>query len=342
MTLPAVSVCVPLRNEQEALPLLLAALAGLDLPPARLAVFFLLDSCTDDSERVLSRAATGFPHPMTIARGLPSADPNAGRARRAAVALGIDHARSSSVGVLLSTDADSQPRSDWVRAALHGLALADVVAGRVVRSAADRDVNQSMVEAYFDRLHALRRAIDPVPWDTPMGSHHSGAANLGIKVDVYEQLGGFRPLRSGEDAVLIDDASRAGMRVRRDPSMVVETSSRRDGRAPGGLAAALREIDGHGLPNIAHPAAAAWQYRLQADARRVFGSIDDRRKVGEFGYLIGLTPDHVIGVARDCPNAEAFAMRIVPAAPFAHLVVAFADAELALTALEHAAFAEAA
>lgn len=342
MTLPAVSVCVPLRNEQEALPLLLAALARLDLPRVRLATFFLLDSCTDDSDRVLRRAAPSFPHPMTIARIGPSADANAGRARRAAIALGLDHARSSPDGILLSTDADSEPRSDWVRAAVRGLALADVVAGRVVRSAADRDVSQSKVEAYFDRLHALRRAIDPVPWDTPIGSHHSGAANLGIKVDVYEQLGGFKPLRSGEDAVLIDDASRAGMRVRRDPSMVVETSSRRDGRAPGGLAAALRDIDGHGLPSIAHPAAAVWQYRLQADARRVFGVIDDRRAVAGFGELVGLSPDHVIGVARDCPNAEAFAMRIVPAAPFPNPMVAFADAELALTALENAAFVEAA
>ena len=342
MTLAAVSICVPLRNEQEALPLLLAALAGLDLPPTRLAVFFLLDSCTDDSERVLRRAAAGFPHPITIARGIPSVDANAGRARRAAMALGLDHARSSPCDILLSTDADSQPRADWVRAALHGLALADVVAGRVIRSATDRDVAQSRVEAYFDRLHALRRTIDPVPWDASAGSHHSGGANLGFRAGAYEQLGGFRPLRSGEDAVLIDDASRAGMRVRRDPAMVVETSSRRHGRAPGGLAAALREIDGHGLPSIAHPAAAVWQYRLQADARRVFGTIDDRRAVAGFGDLIGLSPDHVIGVARDCPNAEAFAMRIVPAAPFANPMIAFGDAELALAALARTAFVEAA
>ncbi|WP_445191524.1 glycosyltransferase [Sphingomonas sp. Tas61C01] len=342
MTLAAVSVCVPLRNEQEALPSLLTALAGLDLPPARLAVFCLLDNCTDDSERVLRGAATDFPHPMTIASGTPSADANAGRARRAAMALGLDHARSGSGGILLSTDADSQPRADWVRAAFHGLALADVVAGRVIRSAADRDLDQSRVEAYFDRLHALRRTIDPVPWDTPAGSHHSGGANLGFRVDAYDRLGGFRPLRSGEDAAFIDDASRAGMRVRREPAMVVETSSRRDGRAPGGLAAALREIDGHGLPGIPHPAAAVWQYRLQADARRVFGMIDDRRAVAGFGEMIGLSADHVIGVARDCPNAEAFAMRIVPAAPFANPVIAFVDAELALAALERTAFVEAA
>lgn len=343
MILAAVSVCVPLRNEQEALPLLLAALAGLDLPPhVSLAAFFLLDSCTDDSERVLRRAAAGFPHPMTIARAASTPDANAGRARRAAMALGLAHARSSRGGILLSTDADSQPRADWVRAALHGLTVADVVAGRVTRSAGDRDLAQGRVEAYFDRLHLLRRVIDPVSWEAESGTHHSGAANLGIRIDAYERLGGFKALRSGEDAMLIDDAQRAGMRVRRDPAMVVETSSRRDGRAPDGLAAALREIDGHGVPRIAHPAAAVWQYRLQADARRAFGMIDDHRAVAGFGDLIGLSADHVIGVARDCPNAEAFAMRIVPAAPFPNTMVGFGDAELALTALERTAFAEAA
>ena len=30
---------------------------------------------------------------------------------------------------------------------------------------------------------------------------------------------------------------------------------------------------------------------------------------------IGLTADHVLGVARDCANAEAFAMRLVPVPP---------------------------
>ena len=53
-----------------------------------------------------------------------------------------------------------------------------------------------------------------------------------------------------------------------------------------------------------------------------------------FGDRIGLTGDHVIGVARDCPNAEAFAMRVVPALPDIPDVT-LAAAEQALATLEH-------
>ena len=335
LTIVPVAICIPVRNEQEALPALVAALAALELPAVDLAVFFLLDSCTDASERVLRDLGGGFPHRMAIGSDAPSTGANAGRARRSAMALGLDHARSGPNGILLSTDADSQPRPGWVRAALHGLGLADVVAGRLVRTAAENDPTQGRVERYFDRLHTLRRAIDPVPWDLDAGSHFSGGANLGFRLAAYEALGGFQPLPSGEDATLLDDASRAGFRVRREPGMVVETSSRRDGRAPGGLAAALRGIDDKGLPSMPHPQAALWQYRAQAEARRVYGTLPDRSMAAaRFGTLIGLSVDHVIGVARDCANAESFAMRVVPAAPEPDRMISLDEAEQALAGLE--------
>lgn len=335
MTIVPAAICIPVRNEQKTLPALIDALAALELPAVDLAVFFLLDSCTDASERILRDRAATFAHRMAIGLDAPSADANAGRARRSAMALGLDHARSGSNGILLSTDADSQPRPDWVRAAVYGLGLADVVAGRIVRTAAESDPAQGRVERYFDRIHALRRTIDPVPWDLDAGSHFSGGANLGFRLSAYEALGGFRPLASGEDAALLDDASRAGFRVRREPGMVVETSSRRDGRAPGGLAAALRGIDDTGLPRVPHPRGAAWQYRAQAVARGVYGSLPDQRMAAaRFGALIGLSVDHLIGVARDCPNAEAFAMRIVPAAPEPERMISLDEAEQALAAME--------
>jgi hypothetical protein len=334
LTIVSAAVCVPVRNEQEALPLLLRALAGLDLPAVDLAVFFFLDSCTDASRRVLESHAADLPFRMAIAEGAPSADANAGRARRSAMTLGLAHARSRPNGLLLSTDADSQPRPDWICAARRGLETADIVAGRLLRTAGERDPSQGRVEHYLDRLHAPRRTIDPVPWDSPAGSHCSGGANLGFRLAAYEALGGFKPLSCGEDAVLLDDASRAGLRVRREPGMVVETSSRRDGRVPGGLAATLREIDGNGAPTLAHPHAAVWQYRTQAEARGVFDSLSDARAAARSGELVGLSADHVIGVARDCPNAEAFAMRVVPSAPFPVRTVTLDEAEQALAVLE--------
>ncbi|MEJ8630705.1 hypothetical protein P0F65_14135 [Sphingomonas sp. I4] len=52
------------------------------------------------------------------------------------------------------------------------------------------------------------------------------------------------------------------------------------------------------------------------------------------GDRLGLTPDHILGVARDCPNAQAFAMRVVPSSPGAGVLVTLSEAEALLTELE--------
>ena len=63
--------------------------------------------------------------------------------------------------------------------------------------------------------------------------------------------------------------------------------------------------------------------------------MDDIPARTAFGQRIGLDADHILGVARDCPNAEAFAMRVVPAAPLQQLVPLI-EAEQALAGFEHA------
>ncbi|WP_419808916.1 glycosyltransferase [Sphingomonas sp.] len=316
-----VAICVPVRDEAAALPSLLDALAGLDRRGLAVTFCCYLDSCTDASEALL-RAA-----PVRVEVGPMRADANAGRARAAAMAMGLATVGYEAGALLLSTDADSRPRSDWLQAACAALAVADVAAGRIE---CDRvDARQVRVERYYDRLHGYRRAVDPVPWEAG-GCHHAGGANLAVRADVYHALGGFLPLPAGEDARLLDDAARAGFRVRHDPAMAVETSARRIGRVPGGLATSLDALAANGLPRVQHPAAAAWQYARHALARAMFA----RGDWAAVGQAVGLSADHVLGVARDCPNAEAFAMRIVPAAPDAARLVPLAEAERALAALE--------
>ncbi len=233
----------------------------------------------------------------------------------------------------MTTDADSTPASDWVAAGVQALRFADLATGTVLRH--EPHELQDRVEAYFDRLHRYRRTVDPVTWDTVHGRHFSGAANFAIRGSVYIAMGGFEELEVGEDAALIDAASRAGYRVRRDPAMTVTTSSRREGRVRGGLASSLRGLDRYGLPMVDDPAAAAWQYRAQARARLVFGELEHSREdVAWLARATGLAPDHILDVARDCPNDEAFAMRIVPAAPHPIRSIPLDEAEAALDILE--------
>lgn len=322
-----VAICIPARNEAASLTALLASLAALDRGAARTVVCVHLDSCDDGSAAVLAQAAAGFPLPLLVSEG-EQPQPNAGRARAAAMALGLAQLRASANALLLCTDADSRPRRDWLLAAMRALAVSDIAAGRVLSDAGGL---QARVERYYDRLHAYRRAIDPVPWEPLKATHHGGAANLAVRASAYRALGGFAWLPAGEDARLLDDAARAGFRVRRDPAMVVETSARRTGRAPGGLADALRALDVTGLPQLQHPGAAAWQYQRHAAARAAFGG--DLRQVAA---LIGVPTAQLDEIARDCPNAEAFATRAGPAAPDADRRVSLPDAERALDELERA------
>lgn len=242
--------------------------------------------------------------------------------------LGLANRAASDL--LLTTDADSVPAGDWIARNRDALQRADVVAGRIDRAGAPSPM-QDRLERYLDRLYALRRALDPVDWDGPDTHHYTGGASLGFRAAAYRATGGFLSLAVGEDARIADDASRLGLRVRHDPACVMTTSARRDGRALGGLSLALRDLDRSGTaPVVTHPEDAAWQYRAHAVARQCY----DHGRLDGIAAMLTIGVDHAIGVARDCPNGEAFAMRIVPIAPGGMRQISLDHAEVALRTLE--------
>lgn len=326
-------LCVPARNEAALLPVLLNAIGDLSADRGRLHLCLYLDDCRDGSAALLEQFRSTLPCRLTVAHGSAKGGPNAGAARAAAVAMGLA-LLDGGEGLIFTTDADSLPRRDWLLAGCRALAEADVVAGRIVRTDAAGDPQATRIEAFYDRLHRYRRTIDPVPWEARDTHHFGGGANLAIRASAYRAMGGFLHLPSGEDARLLDDAARAGLRVRRDAAMVVETSSRRAGRSAGGLAGLLLALDRGDRPRMADPRGRAWQWRGQAAARDSFANIDQPDTRTVLAERLGLTADHVLGVARDCPNAEAFAMRVVPA-PIVHDgLVQLEEAEDILTGLE--------
>ncbi len=337
--IPAVAICIPVRDEAAELPRLFDALDLLERSEGQAVhLCLLLDGCTDGSATLAERYRARSALSVRIA-GAATTAPNAGRARHRAMMLGIEALGNAAMddggGILLTTDADSRPSPDWLVAMTTALAHADIVAGRVIRDTTRPAPLQDRIERYFDTLFVLRRIVDPVPWEAPRTHHQVSGANLGMRAATYVAIGGFPPLASGEDARLVDDAARAGLRVRRDAASVVRTSDRRCGRAAGGLAETLRDLDrgGAAAVQVAHPRDAMWQYRLHALARTVFDSGD----FAALGERIGLDRDHITGVARDCPDAEAFAMRLIPAPPggMRHVALPLAEAELAALPDDH-------
>ena len=344
---PMVAVCVPVRDEAELLSRLLDALdRQTGVGPGRVQVCLFFDGCEDDGIAYVRARAPAFRNGLSVALGTRGRTPNAGRARAQAIALGVEVLGGDEDALLLSTDADSVPRADWIARSCHALLIADVVTGRIVREDGERDQAQTRIEAYYDRLYTLRRTIDPVPWEPPAAHHFTGGASLGFRSAAYAALGGFCPLACGEDALMIDDAGRAGLRVRRDRNVVVGTSSRRDGRAVGGLASGLRALGGRwgdaDAILVAHPADTAWQWHAQAHARRAFDCLARPAARAALAAAISLTPNHVLGVARDCPNAEAFAMRVVPTVPGGERRVTLAAAEPIVSLLSRTHHARAA
>lgn len=320
----ATAVCVPVRDEAILLPRLLDALVAQDRQDFTLCV--LIDGCADASVMIVSARAETLPFAVVSAEVTAGA-PNAGLARRRAMELGLSMVADD--GMIVSTDADSVPAPNWLRANGAALAVADVAAGRIVRAGDRGSAVQDRVEAYYDALFALRRAIDPVAWEAPETHHYTSGASLAFRASAYRTLGGFPPIPSAEDARLVDAAHLAGLRVRRDAAIRVETSARRAGRAIGGLADHLRALDaGETEAMMAHPEDAVWRYERHAAARAVWPDIGSRRTA--LAAALGCDVAQIDRVAAEAPNAEAFAMRVVPDRPGGERIVMLDEAEAAL------------
>ena len=67
-------------------------------------------------------------------------------------------------------------------------------------------------------------------------------ANLGVRADAYMAVGGFRARGTGEDVDLVRRLGSSNFRVVHDPDVWVSTSARLEGRANGGLADLLGQL----------------------------------------------------------------------------------------------------
>jgi hypothetical protein len=215
---------LPVHDEEDLLPDALDALEiAIDAlsPSISCRVVVVLDRCVDASS-VIARSWTARHDGLVVDREFRSV----GLARHAgSVALLSPWTHVDRAPVwLATTDADSQVPRDWLTVQLDAYASgADLWAGRV------RVAEESAT---------VRR------WTKRYASEHGPihGASLGFSASLYEQLGGFRDLRSGEDRDLHARAAAAGYHIRHDRDATVTTSSRRKGRAPGGFASVLDTV----------------------------------------------------------------------------------------------------
>jgi glycosyltransferase involved in cell wall biosynthesis len=203
----AVSVIIPVRDDEEGVFRALLALSAQTIDRSRIEVIVADDgSQALDEQRLLAVLPT-----VVISRGIPQGS-YAARNRGACASHGP---------VLAFCDADCQPDPDWLAEGIRGLEEADIVAGAVRFHAPARPTIWTLldVDAFLDQ-----------EWRARHGS--AATANLFVRREVYDNLGGFdSSLPSGGDSDFVSRATRAGNRLAYSPGAVVFHRSRDDWRS---------------------------------------------------------------------------------------------------------------
>lgn len=228
-----VGVVIPACNEVStigaAVASVAAACAGVE---PRCTIVVVDDGSSDRTADAAQDALTGHDGPGFVI------SVRAGRASRARAVGGdlfADTVDCWASAWLLSTDADSVVREDWVgRYLVHAGNGAVAVAG-VVGLIDDED-GRRVGRAWWDDYGATIASDRSHP--------HVHAANLGVRLDTYRAVGGFSDLERAEDIDLWRRIREAGHETVADADLVVDTSARLSGRVEVGFAAALQRLYG--------------------------------------------------------------------------------------------------
>jgi hypothetical protein len=244
------------KNEAKRLPACLAALAdqrdrvGRPLEREVFGIIVFANNCSDDSGGVARALRDQLSLALRVVEvSLVPGAAHAGNARRGAMDAALDWLAEdlATDGVILTTDADSRVSPDWIVSNLEAIrAGADMVLGQICldeegdllpEALHRRGQLESEYEALLTELDAR---IDPLPYD-PWPRHATiSGASIAITRKIYEELGGLPRVPLGEDKALVAALIRIDAKIRHDPEVLVTTSGRCYGRAPGGVADTLR------------------------------------------------------------------------------------------------------
>jgi glycosyltransferase involved in cell wall biosynthesis len=206
-----IAVVIPAHNERANLPMCLRAVVTAAMcVPVPVQIVVVLDNCTDGSEELAGEFGSDV-HFVSVDAG------NVGAAR----AAGFAYARSlwpdTTRTWYATSDADTAVPADWLV-----------------------EMTTSAAASGADMLLGGVRV--PGGLDFSASNDHIHGANMGFRADAYWTVGGFRALTTGEDVELAERFETHGFSVHRDGDLSVETSARRNGRAPDGFADYLREL----------------------------------------------------------------------------------------------------
>ena len=231
-----VLIVLPARDEAGRVADAIEAIgdAALAVRPSVAVVVMVVDHSSSDDTRVIARESlAALSERGVITRMVSATRGGVGTARHLGIVAMTGHWRRPQRAWVLSTDADSRVRPDWiVRYVRHGEAGAQAVAGVV-------DLLDEVESGDF----RARWRVDYGGTVRSDGTHpHAHAANLGVRLDAYRRAGGFRDVGPADDRDLWRRLRAIGIDPVADGSIVVDTSGRRTGRVPAGFATALSTL----------------------------------------------------------------------------------------------------
>lgn len=243
------AIAVPARDEEDQLSGCLTALdAAAACYGGPVSVMVVANNCRDGTVAVLRQARLRHARLHWSAVSLLPEVSHAGWARRIALD-GTAAILRRSHDVLASTDADTCVAPNWiVRTVAHLDEGAEAVAGRALTRRADRAAlgaeavrRLNLLGRYFTAVDWLRAHGDPEPDDRWPRHFYEGGASMALTLDLYRRIGGAPTPPLGEDRALFAAVRAVGGRVRHPLDVRVFTSSRTQGRAPGGMADAFAQ-----------------------------------------------------------------------------------------------------
>ena len=222
-------VVVPARNEADRIEGCLDALAGQGAD-----VLVVANNCTDATADLASGSGAAVID-CTIADG------GVGAARRLGAAVGLR--RMTTPRWLMTSDADCLVEPGWVEANISYLAGgAAAVCGMVQPIAAEHAALPPALlrrAALEDRFLDLKARLE-AHLTGKAGHEQTPGASLAFSKSAYAAAGEFVPMPTHEDRAIILQIKSLGLPVVHARDVVVRASCRLEGRAPGGMAAALR------------------------------------------------------------------------------------------------------
>lgn len=244
-------IIIPAKDEEDGIEFTLKAIQSQkDFPDQIIPFEFyeVLVMCHNCSDRTFEKCRKfrldhpGFP--LQILE-LNSIEANTvGAARRILMNIAAERLPENS-GLIISTDADTIPDSLWLNHLFEYINKdIDMICGLINPTVSPEnhqaDTYLKAKDAYMTLRTKLECQFVPISYDSwPRHSYHWGP-NLAVKKEVYQKIGGMKPLHFLGDVDFYKRVILAGYKVRHSLKAIVNTSTRINSRCTEGFGAELK------------------------------------------------------------------------------------------------------